>query len=441
MLIQRQATVLVGQILVAVTSIASIIVVTRAMGAAAYGQVGMITAVVGVLIVATELGLSATLNRDIARLEQRPAQVALLQQVLVLKFLILAPLVGLFVVFAQPVLSITLGRPEMGTLLLFGLAALLATEVFQVFRVFMIGIGETGTSVAVEVSIAALRLIGFVLWPSLDQFDFFIIIAGAASLGTIAVVLIVRPRFQVSNLRLTAITTTVRSIWSTTSRMAGIKIVYAVWDRLPILLLSSYLSDTQVGQLTLAVRIAERFRGLGSAVSSVNLAHMSKRFSEANRSDAILEIRRDFLMLSYVGGAAVAVTLLLAAPIALAFGGAEFVGAAHYLSFTILISYCYLQLNWIGSGVLFPLDSIGGLLTFHLISKVGAALIVLTPWIQGASQTLLILIVAESCSVFFYTRRSHALGVDLSTRGVLVLYTLITALFAITVLDLPGDFV
>jgi len=195
----------------------------------------------------------------------------------------------------------------------------------------------------------------FSLWSGLSKVDYFTIMILSSFLGAciflVVFKLILGRSFRPTNLH--KIRETIAIIKRMTAVSSGTKIVYAFWDSLPVLLLANYVSDAVMGQIVLALRLSERFKGISTSLAKVNMAYLTKKLKQEGASAHAKEFKSNFSILTMLYGCVLIITYLLSDFIIVLVGGPEFSGTGVYLIYTMTMAYMFLQINWIGSGVLY----------------------------------------------------------------------------------------
>jgi O-antigen/teichoic acid export membrane protein len=436
-LFEKQAGMLGGQFLVVMISVMTLIVVTRSLGLEAFGRVGLVTAAVGVIAIIQQLGIGASFNRQLALTDSKSTQNRLLLEILIFRLIILVPVTMLIFFSSELLMDFVFSRSALFSILRWGMLALVFAELMLILDTFFIAINETRLAIKVSIIVALFRLIIFVAVENLTEHNYFLFMSLSSVFGVTVGLLAFKFQLQRSFTKtsITYLKKTISLIWKMSATSSGTKIVYAFWDRLPILFMANFVGDAVIGQVELAIRLADRFRGIGTSLSKVNLAHMTAKLNSESKIFLNEHFRSNLFLLSSIFGVIVCATYILADTIIAIVGGSQFSGAASYLIYTVTIAYVFLQMNWIGSGILYALDNIKGLAAFHFVSKSLAfsAILFTKQMHDGAISVLIIIALTECISLIYYAKKSAQIGFYPLSGKVLCVYCIVLATLLATV--------
>ena len=105
-LLKKQIGTLSSQLIIVLTSLLTIVVVTRSLGLDSFGRVGLVGSIVGTIGVILQLGMGASLNRYLSAESSAEKQDQLFTNVLIIRLLILLPVIILLTQFSNMLLEL-----------------------------------------------------------------------------------------------------------------------------------------------------------------------------------------------------------------------------------------------------------------------------------------------------------------------------------------------
>ncbi len=279
-LARTQVLSLVTKAITTVLGIIQSIIVVRILSPAEFGLVGLVMSIGGVVGVTQHLGIVDGAIREIAVLKNKQEIGKVFWVSQLVRQVVTIPVSLVLLVLAGFVASLY-GRPEITNYLQLFAGILVLQGLQDVLGATLTGMKRFVALYVVQIVTAAINIVafGYLTWR-FGIAGFFWAIALTTFIMVALLALIVRRDLQ-GNLS-----------WPSWQELAGFgrrvmkigafmyasRIFFAVWQRLPILLLGGVLTADELGYLNVSLTFGSRLAIIAMALSEVNLAWMSSLF-------------------------------------------------------------------------------------------------------------------------------------------------------------------
>jgi PST family polysaccharide transporter len=154
----------------------------------------------------------------------------------------------------------------------------------------------------------------------------------------------------------------------------GIKILHTIWLRAGILILGRYVSPIELGYFNFALAFGEKTRVANRAISSINLPFLTKLYTTS--IDRFKKVFKDNFQGLFAMGYPILISMVLfSRELVVILGGADYAPTFRIFSFILLSFFIYFLFNLIGAGVLFPTNSLKGVVRVQFFSIIGSVLL------------------------------------------------------------------
>lgn len=260
--------------------IAQSIIVVRILSPAEFGLVGLVVSIGGVVGVTQHLGIVDGAIREIAVLKDKREIGKVFWVSHFTRQLVTIP-VSLTLLLLSAFVASWYGRPEITSYIQLFAGILILQGLQDVLGATLTGMKKFVALYLVQIATATINIVvfGYLTW----QFGiagFFWAIALTTLLMVILFIAIVRHELT-HNLRLPTWQETVhfwRRLMQIGAFMYASRILFVVWQRLPILALGGVLTAHELGYLTVSLTFGSRLAIIAMALSEVNLSWMSSLY-------------------------------------------------------------------------------------------------------------------------------------------------------------------
>ena len=421
-----------GNITVALLSFASLAVSARSLGPENYGQATLLLVLITAFSAALQFGVNNILIREVAQSPDVDADLNLLYLIAPIKILFLLIAMIFAYIFGEPIQRMLGIKVLDDVLFALGCLHIFLLELVVFMDGYLVAKGLLKKSIFINIMAAVLRVLLLLIWPPSTVFQFFIILC----LPTIVVLIIhafylttIRNvSFQIDGKKLKNLVTK-NFIFSKAT--TGTKLAYAFWERAPLFILERLLTPTEVGYIALAYNIAARYRAFGATLSKVHLAVMSKELERSSSKYDINPFKFSYSVLTSFAVVPIFAVFFFGESIFSLIAGEGYSQASAFGFYFFVINFLFLQINWIGSGILYPSNAVAFLSLFHLVTKSAVLVLIYLISVFALSAephlSLSILIAADFCTVYFYFRRAKLIGLSVLSNYIVSIHFTILA--------------
>lgn len=290
--------------------VAQALLVVAFLSKAEYGLVGLVISIGSVIGAAQHLGIMDGAIREIAVLKQRRDVARVFWASHALRQSITVPLTGALVALAGTIAVRIYGRPEITPYIQLFAVSLILQGLQDVLGAALTGMKKFAALYAGQIVTAAVNVaaFGYLTWR-FGVFGFFWAVLATTSI-MIAFYSWIIVRELGAELRLPTLGE-LRSSAKRLLRVAGYmyasRILFAAWQRLPLLLLGGVLAADVLGEINLALTFGSKLTIIAMALSEVNLSWMSTLFAVRREEFTVVVTRNMQRVLIFM----MAVTLVL----------------------------------------------------------------------------------------------------------------------------------
>src|SRR3989344_8175319 len=249
---------------------------------AEYGLVGLVMSIGSVIGVTQHLGVVDGAIREIAVLKKREEIGKVFWVAHLVRQVVTIPLTIGLIALAGSIAARVYGRPEITMYIQIFAASLILQGLQDVLGATLTGMKKFIELYAVQVVTAAINIavFGWLTWQhGVAGFFWAVIVTTSIMVGIYAVII---GRHLGGALRLPSwadIRQYTRGVMRVAGYMNIARILFVVWQRLPLLLLGGVVAADRLGDFNLALTFGSKLLIVASALSEVNLSLMSSLFA------------------------------------------------------------------------------------------------------------------------------------------------------------------
>jgi O-antigen/teichoic acid export membrane protein/glycosyltransferase involved in cell wall biosynthesis len=251
-----------------------------------FGVVGLVTAIGSVIGVTQHLGVVDGAIREIAVIKKRAEIGKLFWVSHVMRQAVTLPLSVGLIILASFIAERVYNLPEIAALIRLYAASLVLLGIQDVLGATLTGMKKFVSLYVVQIGTAVLNILIFAYFTwrfSIAGYFWAIIVTTAVMVVWYSLII---ARSLKGHLALPAwadIAMLSRRIFRISIYMYAARILFVVWQRLPLLVLGIVIAKDQLGDLTLALTFGSKLTILAMALSEVNLSWMSSLFVQNQR--------------------------------------------------------------------------------------------------------------------------------------------------------------